>query len=632
MADIVKGNIGNALHSVAPDHIVTTSNEIFDESKQEYQDVINRQLESISGYYTCDTAGSTAAKTVVAANYVLTSGGSIKIKMANKNTAASGVTLNINSTGAKALLYAGQPVTDGNTWDAGEVVEVYYDPTYNSNAGGFYANNVMGGAGDGVYDISAANDGATYNDLAAALGTDGANVPSGVRKGGMSVKYIDSTTDKYVQYRLMNTTWSTTVSDWSFCGDDVIVENSEWIRVVTDKDGKVLAGIKVDGSVEWSIGVPTPIKEYILEIISPEISGKSLIDSTFASAQSSMESLEFLQIVLDSDDKILEYIGVDGTHYINKLKNPNLEALKEDLEALEEDVEELKGALSPIKVLIIGDSYSQDGGNWVRPMMSYFPEGSSWISLAVSSASLKDHYADRNQYPYSDRPVSSDNTGNRNTFACQIEKLKRLMAGTDLDEGETQIYTSSADYPDVIIIEGGQNDSPDSDAKVEAYKSQFTKYVTNVYVSPPYGGTPELGNTYIKTPANEVDRTSFAGAYRYLCDELTTLFPNARIFFTTRSGLGYWMGDVTDISFKIAKQQRICADYCGVPIIDWHQDAQISVINNYPDGDGTQEHPYTVGTGVHGEDTSDSMHPTSRGGKKYGSLAALVIKQNFIKF
>ena len=63
-----------------------------------------------------------------------------------------------------------------------------------------------------VFDISAYNASggtlATYADLAAALGTSGANVPEGVRKGGMSVKYVQSSDNKYVQYFLTKDSWS----------------------------------------------------------------------------------------------------------------------------------------------------------------------------------------------------------------------------------------------------------------------------------------------------------------------------------------------------------------------------------------------------------------------------------------
>lgn len=42
--NIVKGQIGNAIESVAPDHIATVANQIFDERRQEYQDDINENV------------------------------------------------------------------------------------------------------------------------------------------------------------------------------------------------------------------------------------------------------------------------------------------------------------------------------------------------------------------------------------------------------------------------------------------------------------------------------------------------------------------------------------------------------------------------------------------------------------
>ena len=40
-----------------------------------------------------------------------------------------------------------------------------------------------------------------------------------------------------------------------------LVENPEWIWVVVDAEDKILFGIKHDGSIDWSVGVPTPIRE-----------------------------------------------------------------------------------------------------------------------------------------------------------------------------------------------------------------------------------------------------------------------------------------------------------------------------------------------------------------------------------
>lgn len=41
------------------------------------------------------------------------------------------------------------------------------------------------------------------------------------------------------------------------------VTDDEYIRVYVDSENRILFGIKSDGSVEWSKGVPTPIKDYI---------------------------------------------------------------------------------------------------------------------------------------------------------------------------------------------------------------------------------------------------------------------------------------------------------------------------------------------------------------------------------
>ena len=144
--NIVKGDIGNALHSVAPDHIVTTSDEVFDETLQMYQNEINFL--------------------------------------------------------------------------------------------------------DGVFDISAYNltDGqpTKYADLTAALGTNGANVPEQYRVPGMTIRYVQSSDNKYVQYRLVSDSFNTTPSNWQKSGAEVSVSQNtltigdKSYEVATDKVGLLL--------------------------------------------------------------------------------------------------------------------------------------------------------------------------------------------------------------------------------------------------------------------------------------------------------------------------------------------------------------------------------------------------------
>ena len=78
-------------------------------------------------YTTCGTAAGTAAKTADLANFSLDAGTSVHVKFTYANTAAN-PTLNINSTGAKAIKAYG---TTAPTvyWKAGAVVEFVYDGT-----------------------------------------------------------------------------------------------------------------------------------------------------------------------------------------------------------------------------------------------------------------------------------------------------------------------------------------------------------------------------------------------------------------------------------------------------------------------------------------------------------------------
>ena len=91
---------------------------------------------------------------------------------------------------------------------------------------------ILGGANEGVYDISARHNGAKYADLAEALGTNGANVPVGVRKGGMSIKFIQSSDNMYVQYRLVYSVWSTNVANWQSIEGETVFKTGEKVKEV----------------------------------------------------------------------------------------------------------------------------------------------------------------------------------------------------------------------------------------------------------------------------------------------------------------------------------------------------------------------------------------------------------------
>ena len=182
------------------------------------------------GYFVCDTAAGTAAKTLTAAGYAFFAGGSMKVKFANKNT-ANNVTLNINSQGAKALYYQGERASATNSWDVEEVVEIYYDGT------SYYANNVIGGSGSGVYDVSVEHPTAGPNGdgkftLDYILNSSNVNdlIPVNKRRPGMTIQFVSTSDNKYVQYRLMSAGWSINVADWQGVEDKPTVGSNNLVK------------------------------------------------------------------------------------------------------------------------------------------------------------------------------------------------------------------------------------------------------------------------------------------------------------------------------------------------------------------------------------------------------------------
>lgn len=101
-----------------------------------------------------------------------------------------------------------------------------------------------------VFDISAYHSTgstlATYADLTSALGTNGANVPSEVRKGGMSIKFIQSSDNKYVQYRY----WMKGVAD-DFTKTSNWVCVDEELNYVEQQVGKKIRLFYVPAANYW---------------------------------------------------------------------------------------------------------------------------------------------------------------------------------------------------------------------------------------------------------------------------------------------------------------------------------------------------------------------------------------------
>lgn len=55
--------------------------------------------------------------------------------------------------------------------------------------------------------------------------------------------------------------------DTSITDVQYLNENAEWIKLIQDADGGIIFGIRTDGSIYWSKGVPDVIKDYVAKAI-----------------------------------------------------------------------------------------------------------------------------------------------------------------------------------------------------------------------------------------------------------------------------------------------------------------------------------------------------------------------------
>lgn len=112
------------------------------------------------------------------------------------------------------------------------------------------------------------------------------------------------------------------------------VESSEWVRVVTDSEDKILYGIKRDGDFYFG-GIPSQVQEALEAKVDPEdleaamemkvdkVEGKGLStndytnnDKDIVSTQEFIDSPEYIQVTTDSEEKVLEGIDKDGNKII----------------------------------------------------------------------------------------------------------------------------------------------------------------------------------------------------------------------------------------------------------------------------------------------------------------------------
>ena len=105
--------------------------------------------------------------------------------------------------------------------DEDEVVLLVYDDAWKKLLSGIASNSKLTELDrEVIYDVSAHNNNAVFESLQSILSNSDLKslIPTSIRCGGMSIRFRQTSDNKYVQYRLLTPFWSTDLSDWQDYG------------------------------------------------------------------------------------------------------------------------------------------------------------------------------------------------------------------------------------------------------------------------------------------------------------------------------------------------------------------------------------------------------------------------------
>lgn len=230
--------------------------------------------------------------------------------------------------------------------------------TWNGSA--FSRTSVKIGGSGGAFDVSDYT-GNQYASLSAAL----AAVPTDVKAGGMSIKFINSGTGKYEQWRLMATSWSNTVGDWQGIDDEPIpssinlVESGGVKKAIGNEelDWILYNSIDLSGGVGSTISAPAPtagfayIKHACSEGSIIFITGRGGNKGLWGFINSNNEILEWSG--QNTNETNLKLVAPEGTAFVvlnaYSASYTYVKPLFSDSNSLEAEIEAEKVEISELK-------------------------------------------------------------------------------------------------------------------------------------------------------------------------------------------------------------------------------------------------------------------------------------------
>ena len=154
VSDDYTTNSSDVVASTKSDDYTTNSSDVVASTKCVYDAIKNSS--NITHFGSCSTAAATAAKVVSVTGFTLATGAEVTVRFTVTNTAAS-PTLNVNNTGAKAIVYRNAAISAGSL-AANRVYKFVYDGTNYELIGDLDTNTTYSAASTSKAGIVQLND------------------------------------------------------------------------------------------------------------------------------------------------------------------------------------------------------------------------------------------------------------------------------------------------------------------------------------------------------------------------------------------------------------------------------------------------------------------------------------------
>lgn len=229
-----KEPIPSMIYNAAVGGHVTNSQQIIDENENKEQSQINAEIKEALG-----TGGSVDNRIAEeGAKHYLKEETYSKSELNNIITTPNQEYVSVTATAETTSVTDVLPSTGAadttyrvGNWDGTQYNDSVFSE-YAWNGSAYIKLSTKSQIGE-IYDISANHADTKYANLIDALGTNGDNIPPTLRKGGMTIKFVQSSDNKYAQFRLRSHSWTTNISDWY---DETELICSKSIDIPTDID------------------------------------------------------------------------------------------------------------------------------------------------------------------------------------------------------------------------------------------------------------------------------------------------------------------------------------------------------------------------------------------------------------